>query len=288
MFSYRHAFHAGNHADVLKHVVLMLVLKHLCMKDKALAYIDTHAGAGMYALDTGFATKSGEAAQGIERLWGREDWPTVLLPYRELLQALNPDGRLRYYPGSPYVAHAMMRPQDQLRYFELHPTDANLLRENVRRWQKIPQRGPTLNAEISDGFLGLRARLPPPSRRGLILIDPPYEDKQDYQRVVEAVDDGLTRFATGTFIVWFPQVARFSARQLPLQLKETTASSGLVLSLTVGKVQIASKALMSSGLCILNPPWTLLAALKETLPYLCAVLAQDETADFTLDHWEKS
>jgi len=184
-------------------------------------YIDTHSGAGVYALDGNYAAKNAEFETGISKLWDRKDLPAPLAEYVQVIKALNPSGKLRYYPGSPYCADAVMREQDRLRLFELHPADSKLLADNFRKLEahaaeqgKRPTvRGKRIMIERGNGFQGLRALLPPPSRRGLVLIDPPYEDKTDYRTVVQTVSDALTRFATGTYAVWYPVLNRLESRR---------------------------------------------------------------------------
>ena len=221
MLSYRHAFHAGNHADVLKHIVLVQLLTYLNQKDKPYLYVDTHAGAGCYALDKGYAAQNAEFAEGIARLWKRKDLPVAVAAYVDIVRRLNPSGELRLYPGSPWIAAEVMRPDDRLRLHELHPTDGRLLGEN------FSDAGKRVQVLASEGLAGLKAAFPPPSRRGLALIDPSYEVKTDYAAVVDAVKDGLRRFATGTFAIWYPQLSRSDARQLPTRLKALDAKGWL-------------------------------------------------------------
>ena len=202
MLSYRHAFHAGNHADVLKHFIEVQLLRYLAQKDKPFWYIDTHAGAGCYALDSGYATQNAEYESGIARLWERDDLPAPLAEYVALVKRINPDGQMKLYPGSPLVALELLREQDRMRLFELHPTDSEILQQN------FAGHGTQVLMQTADGFGALKALLPPPPRRALVLIDPPYEDKQDYQRVVSALREGLKRFANGVYAVWYPQLQR--------------------------------------------------------------------------------
>lgn len=194
MLSYRHAFHAGNHADVLKHYVLGLVLDYINQKDKPYWYIDTHAGAGMYSLTEGYATQNTEFEQGIAKLMAANNLPKPLANFVAQIKRFNTN-TLDFYPGSPMVAQDFLRADDKMRLFELHPSDCKLLIENFRG------QGKQVKIEMQDGFTGIKACLPPPSRRAAVLIDPPYEDKQDYQRVVSMIKDSLTRFATGTYMV---------------------------------------------------------------------------------------
>lgn len=291
MLSYRHGFHAGNHADVLKHLVLIQLLKYLNQKDTPYMYIDTHSGAGVYALDSGYATKNAEFETGIARLWERKDLPPALADYVDVVKALNPSGKMRYYPGSPYCADAVMREQDRLRLFELHPSDVKLLADNFRKLEahaaeqgKRPTvRGKRVMIEKSNGFVGMKALVPPPSRRALVLIDPPYEDKTDYRSTTTAVAEGLTRFATGTYAVWYPVLNRMESRQLPEKLKKIPSNGWLNVTLSVSSPSPDGFGLHSSGMFIHNPPWTLEATLRELMPYLVSTLGTDGGAGFTLE-----
>ncbi len=288
MFSYRHAFHAGNHADVLKHMVLVQLLSHLNQKDTAYMVIDTHAGAGVYQLDGEYASKSGEAKEGIARLWDRKDLPPLVKEYVQHIKAMNPAGTLRHYPGSPFLAERVMREQDRLRLFELHPTEGKILDENIRRLEAHAAangqrpRGKRILADRADGFAGLKSLLPPPSRRGLVLIDPPYEDKDDYRKVKAAIDDAQRRFAGGTYAVWYPVLGRLESQQLPERLKRVSQSDWLQVTLSIGAPGDDGRGLIASGMFIINPPWTLEATLKETMPWLTQVLARDSSARFSL------
>lgn len=291
MLSYRHAFHAGNHADVLKHVVTMQLLQYLGQKDTPYMYIDTHAGAGLYALDSAYAAKNAEFESGISRLWERKDMPAPLAEYVKLVKQMNPSGKMRYYPGSPYVAEKTLREQDRLRLFELHPSDSKILADNFRKLeahaaeQGVRQtvRGTRVMIQRADGFAGLRSLLPPPTRRGLVLIDPPYEDKGDYRRVKDTLSDALVRFSTGVYAVWYPVLNRMESRQLPDQLKRLPASSWLNVTLSVCAPSPDGFGLHSSGMFVLNPPWTLEPMLKELMPYLVSALGTDAHAGFTLE-----
>jgi 23S rRNA (adenine2030-N6)-methyltransferase len=291
MLSYRHAFHAGNHADVLKHVVAIQLLRYLNQKDTPYTFIDTHAGAGVYALDDGYATKNAEYATGIGKLWDRKDLPPPVAEYLQLIKSLNPSGKMRYYPGSPYCADKVMREADRLRLFELHPSDSKILAENFRKLeahaaaqgQRPSARGKRVMIQKADGFQGLKALLPPPSRRGLVLIDPPYEDKSDYRRVKETLADALLRFATGTYAVWYPVLQRMESRQLPDQLKRLKANGWLNVTLSISGPSPDGFGLHSSGMFVLNPPWTLEPMLRDLMPYLVSVLGIDSEAGFTLE-----
>lgn len=278
MFSYRHAFHAGNHADVLKHAIIVQLLDYLTQKDKPFWYIDTQAGAGLYALDHEYAQKNAEYETGIGPLWeAEEELPSLLEAYLEQVDELNPDGELNHYPGSPWLAWQMLRDADRLRLFEMHPTEIQVLRDNFRG------AGRKVMLYDGDGFEGLKAILPPPPRRALVLIDPAYEDKNDYARTVRAVQDGLQRFATGMYAIWYPQVQRREAVQLPEQLKRLPVKSWVHASLTVRNPVAGGLGLHGSGMFVINPPWTLKAELETALPKLVELLGQDDGASFTLE-----
>jgi len=286
MLSYRHAFHAGNHADVLKHFIEVQLLRYLAQKDKPFWYIDTHAGAGCYALDSGYATQNAEYESGIARLWQRDDLPAPLAEYVALVKRLNPDGQLRLYPGSPLVALKLLREQDRLRLFELHPSDSEMLRENFA--ERIAGHGTQVLIQAADGFGALKALLPPPPRRALVLIDPPYEGKQDYRRVTAALLEGLQRFAGGMYAVWYPQLQRAEARQLPEQLKQLPVKSWLHVALSVQAPSEDGFGMHGSGMFIVNPPWTLHGTLQEVMPYLVRILGQNGEGSFVLDFKEKA
>src|SRR5688500_13317320 len=201
MFSYRHGFHAGNHADVLKHMVLIAVVKHLTAKPTAISVVDTHAGAGLYRLDSDYADTSGEAQDGILKLLASPlaaEPPPLLADYLELIARFNPNGKPRIYPGSPFVTQALLRQdvKDKLWLFELHPTDSKSLATHVEQLHA----GRQVNLKREDGFEGIRALVPPVQRRGLVLIDPSYEIKTDYGRVAASIQESLKKFATGSYM----------------------------------------------------------------------------------------
>jgi len=278
MLSYRHAYHAGNHADVLKHAVLVACLRYLNEKDKPYWYIDTHAGAGAYALDKGYAAQNAEHESGIARLWGRRDLPAPLQDYVDIVRSYNRGGRLGLYPGSPLVARRLLRADDRMRLFELHSTDAKLLAKKA-----FADASRQVIIEAQDGFRGLKALLPPPTRRALVLIDPPYEVKTDYEEVVETIADSLKRFAGGVYAVWYPLLQTGAARRLPEKLRALAPPAWLDVSLTVKTPQIDGFGMHGSGLFIVNPPWTLPALLTTIMPYLVDVLGEDDGAAFGLE-----
>ena len=277
MFSYRHGFHAGNHADVLKHVVLVQLLMHLGAKDKPFMVVDTHAGAGAYPLDPGtYAAKNAEFDTGIGRLWARLDLSGALADYLAQIRAFNPGGDLRSYPGSPQLAMQMTREQDRLRLFELHPTEGQVLREYFRA------AGRRIAVRMEDGFDGLKSLLPPAARRALVLIDPSYEDKHDYARLVATMRDALQRFPTGVYAIWYPQVRRRESQQLPGQLQKLDRCDWLHVALTVKAPPADGFGLYGSGMFIFNPPWSLRDGLRTAMPVLKNLLGQDPRAAFDL------
>lgn len=293
MFSYRHAFHAGNHADVLKHTVLIAMLRHLTQKETALTVLDTHAGAGLYRLDSEFAETSGEAADGIRRLLtadGSTPLAPILQDYLDLVASFNSKGSSRVYPGSPFIIQRLLREHDRLKLYELHPTDAKTLDANVAQLDA----GRQVAVLREDGFGCVAKFLPPPSRRALLLCDPSYEIKNDYARVAAMVAEALKRFATGTYAVWYPIIPRPEAHDLPRKLKTLATKAAkpwLHATLTVKSSKITSDAagdmkrpgLPASGMFIINPPHTLKGALQPALPQLVKLLGQDRNAGSTLD-----
>jgi 23S rRNA (adenine2030-N6)-methyltransferase len=280
MLSYRHGFHAGNHADVLKHTALVALLRILARKDKPLLVVDTHAGAGMYSLEQGFAVRNAEFRGGIGALWERSDLPEPVADYLDQVRAVNPDGVLRQYPGSPRIALGVLRPQDRLRLFELHSTEGAILARH------FAQEGRRVTVTAGDGFAGLKAVLPPPSRRGLVLIDPSYELATDYRAVVTALHDGMERFATGTYVVWYPLLQRRESVELPEKLRRAVDADWLDIALQVKAPSPDGLGLHGSGLFIVNPPWKYSEQMRGTLPWLARALAQDGTAGFRLDAHE--
>jgi 23S rRNA (adenine2030-N6)-methyltransferase len=280
MLAYRHAFHAGNHADVLKHTVLALVLRHMNLKDKGWRYIDTHAGAGGYSLQGEYAKKRGEFEQGIARLWDRADLPEPVADLVALVRQFNAGKGLIQYPGSPAIAQALMRPQDQLRLFELHPTDHKILASYL-------DDVPGVEVKMSDGFAALKSQLPPPTRRGVLLIDPSYEIKTDYLRVLAALREALERFPECVVLVWLPQLQLIEATQLPQRLKAAADSGAkkgwLHARLTVAQADERGFGLLGSSVFIANPPHTLHGALQPVLPFLAQTLAQFDGAKSALD-----
>ncbi|MDM0054409.1 23S rRNA (adenine(2030)-N(6))-methyltransferase RlmJ [Variovorax fucosicus] len=312
MFSYRHAFHAGNHADVLKHTVLIATLDHLLEKEAALTVVDTHAGAGLYRLDGDYAGTSGEAAEGILRLLAPKPAAAVTPPaqvatkkiaksvdaalapalqrYLDVVRAFNPNGGARVYPGSPFITQHLLREHDKLKLFELHPTDSRTLSANIAQLEA----GRQIAVLHEDGFGSATKFLPPPSRRALVLMDPSYEIKSDYARVLDFTAEALKRFATGTYAIWYPIIPRPEAHDLPRRLKTMATKAGkswLHATLTVKSSKLLTTdsgetkrpGLPASGMFLINPPYTLKALLQPALEQTKDLLAQDRHAAFSLD-----
>ena len=319
MFSYRHAFHAGNHADVLKHTTLIALMKYLTAKDTALSVIDTHAGAGLYRLDGDYTETSGEAKDGVFRLFSEPKIPAglpknpfspkktaptpftfapALQAYVDVLRGLNPQFaetgdpvHLKIYPGSPFIEQQFLSGRDKLKLFELHPTDFKSLAGNIEQLGV----GRQVTVAREDGFEVLKTFLPPPARRAMVFCDPSYEIKSDYARVSACMADAVKRFATGTYVVWYPVIPRPEAHDLPRKLKTLAVKAGkswLNAVLTVKSSKLTTDAegevirpgLPASGMFIINPPHTLKADLQAALPQMVTLLAQDRNASFTLDH----
>jgi len=277
MFSYRHAFHAGNHADVLKHTVWIAALQYLLQKPAALTVVDTHAGAGLYHLKGPWAQKSAEAEGGIHRLvQARQAGVALSGPLQNYLHhALGGHAR-GDYRGSPLIAQDLLRPQDRLWAFEAHPKDQGILRKHL-----CSARAQVLG---EDGFCGLKRYLPPPQRRALVLCDPSYEQKSDYAQVATMLADALRRFATGTYMVWYPIIARQQAHALPQKLKNlATRARRPWLHATLRVKAASAQGLCASGVLLLNPPFVLQAQLDACLPQLVQCLAQDTGARFLLE-----
>lgn len=275
MLSYRHAYHAGNHADVLKHAALVMMLEYMIRKDTPLWYIDTHSGVGRYRFDSQEAQKNREFDTGVARLRAQQELPEALHGYDTCIRAINGGNRLQCYPGSPGFAAHLLREQDRLRLFELHPQDHAALAQLFADDRRV-------RVEKQDGLAGLKALLPPPSRRALVLIDPPYERAEEYRLVVDTLKDALRRFATGTYVVWYPLLENAEAKRLPLWLEGLKCKSTLRAELRV-HAPAGEFGLYGSGLFVINPPWQLAQQLRELLPFLVRTLGVDDGAGFRLD-----
>lgn len=270
MLSYRHGFHAGHHADVLKHAVLLFLLRYLQRKEAPLLILDSHAGAGRYDLGAPEALKLGEFRGGIAKLLARGGTvPDALADYLALVRAANPGGGLAVYPGSPALEAALLRPQDRLALFELHPGDRRALAALMRG-------RPRVTVSDADGLKGLVASLPPPERRGLFVIDPSYEVKSDYVRVPAALLKACRRFATGVYLLWYPVIERARVDAMIAALLDGGPDRLYRLELCVAPDKAGPNTpklgMTGSGLLIVNPPYTLPLAAATFLPWLADAL----------------
>lgn len=275
MFGYRHVFHAGNFADVLKHVVLTALLQRLQQKDSALCVLDTHAGIGRYDLTTPEARKNAEFEAGIGRIYALGHAPPPVERYLEAVHALNPDGPLRYYPGSPRLSRHFLRPQDRLILTELNRPDHGALRQEFAG-------DPQVGVHLEDAYQGLKAFLPPKERRGLVLIDPPYELKDEYERLIKGLTSAYARWPTGVYALWYPILSRSLVSRLYAAVECTGIRRILRTELRV-RPDVERSRLNGSGLLIVNPPWQLDADLRPALPWLLEHLVQEPPGDWTLD-----
>lgn len=278
MLSYRHAYHAGNHADILKHYTYWQTLNYYRQKDKPFLLIDTHAGAGLYDLRSAEAQKNHEYHQGIARLRNTQNLSAPLAGFiRHLATILPHDG---LYPGSPWLAAQALRSHDRLHAYELHPADHQHLAANLATLK----RGRRIRIRQDDGFKSLIGELPPAERRAVILIDPPYEDKNDYQQVFDTLNRAQKRFAQGCYIIWYPALQNPWSHAFARELTEDFGNNYLHVRLDVRAPSPDGFGMHGSGLFILNPPWTLPAELETRLPELRTLLAQDQHADWQLDY----
>ncbi len=288
MFSYRHGFHAGNHADVLKHITLLSCIELLHKKDTPLMLIDTHAGAGIYNLKDRFAQTSDESSEGILKLAKQANEHSLsdgIRAYLELITQLpNQTKDIEIYPGSPYLLWQSMRSQDKLRLMELHPSDFPDLKSNL---ESLRLRRQDIKIEETNGFLALKAYLPPPSRRGLILIDPSYEDKGDYHQVLQSLQDAFKRFSTGVYVIWYPILSRLDAKDFPDRLKKLCLEHQLPwLQAELRIKEVTESGLSASGMWVINPPWQLKESLQKDLPLLQEILQIDGAGHYHLQSFE--
>ncbi|MGL4191245.1 MAG: 23S rRNA (adenine(2030)-N(6))-methyltransferase RlmJ [Vibrio sp.] len=265
MLSYRHSFHAGNHADVLKHIVQSLILTSLQQKEKPFVYHDTHSGVGRYDLTHEWSEKTGEYKQGIARVWQQETIPEQLESYLDAIRQLNQGDTLRYYPGSPRVARAHLREQDRMVLTELHPSDYPLLEQEFHRDHQV-------SIYKEDGFTRLKASLPPRERRGLVLIDPPYELAKEYRDVVRAIAHSHQRWATGIYAIWYPVVNRCDIDDMLQGLQNLGIRKILQIELGVSP-DTNERGMTASGMIVINPPWTLENQMQTILPFLQQAIA---------------
>lgn len=270
MLSYRHAFHAGNHADILKHAILSRIVLHFAHKEKPFSYVDTHAGAGLYGLDADWAKKTGEAERGILSIIDRQDIPEGLAPYVQVCRKTYAQGHR--YPGSPEIVRCLSREGDQLTLMELHPTEIENLRENLSG-------DPRVHIHHRDGFAGALALCPPEPRRGFALIDPSYETGDDYEKAAETIIGLNRRWPAGTIALWYPLVGRRAENLLSMMNRIAAAGIPDVL---IGEMTVTPHAadddgfgLYGSGMLIVRPPWKLKEETDAFLPWLATALGEN-------------
>ncbi len=281
--NYRHAFHAGGFADVIKHIVLVRMLVYLQEKPAALRVIDSHAGAGRYDLTSDEARRGGEWLTGVARIMQArfsEQTLPLLKPYLDIVRAFNPERELKTYPGSPLIARALLRPQDRMTACEVEPKARKQLIDALRRDSQA-------RVVDLDGWLALPAFVPPNERRGLVLVDPPYEDKDEFEHLADAFGEAFAKWPTGSYLLWYPVKSRRATDTLARQVAGVTAAArppGKVLRLEFSVApQAAGERLASCGLLIVNPPWTLMGELKAILPELEKPLGQGGAGRFRLE-----
>lgn len=267
MLAYRHLFHAGNFADVLKHVVLLHLVHAFCRKDKPFLYLDTHAGTGRYDLSLAWAQKNAEFRDGITRIWGHDNAPATIVPYLDSVTAENPDRRLRFYPGSPRFVRPMMRPGDRAVLSELNKDDCAQLAELFARDRQV-------HVQLMDGYQALKAFLPPPERRALVLIDSSFDRAGEYARITDALVQAHKRFATGVFAIWYPLMEPSAVRAFERGVAESGIRKILKLELSVYP-ESWQGGMRGSAMLIVNPPYELDTTLAPALSWLHGMLSAD-------------
>jgi 23S rRNA (adenine2030-N6)-methyltransferase len=281
--NYRHAFHAGSFADVIKHIVLVRILSYLQEKQAPFRVIDTHAGAGLYDLTSDEARRGGEWLTGIARLMQArfsEKTLPLLKPYLDIVRSFNPPAALDAYPGSPLIARALLRPQDRMTACEVEPKARKRLIEALRRDTQA-------RVVDLDGWMALPAFVPPNERRGLVLIDPPFENKDEFERLAEGFTEAFGKWPTGSYLLWYPVKSRRATDSLARHVAEIAGAGAppgkcLRLEFSVAP-QAAERGLVSAGLLIVNPPWTLAGELRAILPELEKPLGRGGAGRFRLE-----
>jgi len=265
--NYRHAYHAGNFADVVKHAVLAMVVGALKRKETPFFALDTHAGLGVYNLDADEAQRTGEFKSGIARVLDAPDPPPALAPYLAAVRALNPEGGCTCYPGSPELVRGLLRETDRLALVELHPEDVGVLRRRFAGDRRV-------GIHHMDGYVAVKGLLPPPERRGVVLIDPPFEVKGEHERLLGALRRIRRRWGNAITLVWYPIKGMEPIDELYDALRTEGGAESLALELML-RPPVDPFRLNGSGLIIVNPPWGLETELATLLPWLVTVLAPD-------------
>lgn len=275
MLSYRHAFHAGNHADILKHATQIFILNSLRRKEKPFIYIDTHAGAGVYDLHSQQAQKTGESELAIQALWQQQNNFPELQDYFQCLKSSN-SHKLRYYLGSPLITEHFLREQDRMALMELHPTDAVSLKKRLRKPKQT-------RFFQTDGFKQLIALTPPIPKRGLVLIDPPYEIKEDYSTAINALQEAHKRWATGIYAIWYPILARRDfSENFVRKIKQLGLANTVNIEMFISSRQ-NHDGMYGSGMIVVNAPWQLDSYMEGLLPKLSDTLSQDQQANWKVE-----
>ncbi|MCV6576408.1 MAG: 23S rRNA (adenine(2030)-N(6))-methyltransferase RlmJ [Cohaesibacter sp.] len=270
--NYRHIYHAGNFADILKHLILTRILLYMGRKDKPYFVLDSHAGIGLYDLQSEQAGKTGEWEEGLGRIMGENAAPIpqkvieLMAPFIDAIKDFNPDGSLSTYPGSPALIQTLCREQDRFTFVEKHPDDVESLQANIGRDRRA-------HIKKDDGWVSLRSDLPPKERRALVLVDPPFEEEREYQRMIHHFQRGFKRFSTGTYCLWYPIKARRDVEEAVQYLKDMDQPNILRAELVIQKMDNA-KRLNGTGLFIINPPYSLYQELQILLPFLAQRLGQ--------------
>ena len=275
MLSYRHSFHAGNFADVLKHTVATSIIHYMLKKDKPLCYLDTHSGCGAYSLSSNEALKTNEFNNGIATLWGRDDLPAPVAAYLDQVIEFNAQHKLEFYPGSPSIAWQMLREMDRLFLFELHSNEFTNMRENFSGHRQVKMAN-------SDGLRGLVANMPPKERRGFVLIDPSYEIKTEYEEVVTTLLKAYKRFSTGTYALWYPVVDRLTIDKMEAQLISSGIKNIQLFELGI-RVDSSAKGMTSSGMIVINAPWMLTKEMQDSLPFLAETLGEGDQGFYRIE-----
>ena len=269
MLSYQHSYHAGNFADVQKHATLCLLLKALSNKEKPFFVLDAFAGRGTYILDSDDAQKTGEYHHGIAKVWPNLAAPIHLADYFDAVSAINPEGKLQYYPGSPWIIRHLLRPQDRMALCELHPGEFEELRKNMASEKQV-------RLYKQNAFEGLKAHLPPKERRGLLLLDPSYENKDEYRTIAESTIQTYKHWREGTYAIWYPILSQDNHLKLRSMLKNSGIRKILDYTLTLYNNE---QGMNGSGMIVINPPWHLDEQLKELSPWLCKQMQDNEDSE---------
>ena len=281
--NYRHSYHAGNFADVVKHALQCMCLAYLRQKDKPFWVLDSHAGIGMYDLLGEQATKTGEWQHGIAKLLAAEQVPAALDDYLAAVRSLNSNGQLRWYPGSPWLTAQQLRVDDQLTLCELHPLDSQSLRDNVAEFSAA---GNVKVMAQTNGYGAIKALLPPPIKRGMVLIDPPFELRDEFDTVVQALSDGMRRWATATYVVWYPIKDPLTVGEFHQQVAAITGVEKLFATDVLVRSAVDRTKLNGCGMLFINPPYGVTSQAAEVLAFLTPLLAQDRGAQWQA-HWLK-